>query len=52
MKENRPIRKERKAPEFLLVRQEEQNRIFFVASTGGAPLGASLTKMTSTTGAW
>jgi len=45
MKEQRPIQKEHKAPEFQLVRQEEQNRIFFVASKGEAPITGGINDM-------
>jgi len=46
--------KEYKAPQFQLVRQDEQNKVFFTAS--GAPaapsVGGSLGSMTSDTGGW
>jgi len=53
MKQNQQS-KEYKTPKFQIVKQDEQNKVFFAASgTPGAPsFGGSLGSMSSTTGAW
>jgi len=47
MKENRPIRKEHKAPEFKFIVTEDSNKKFYAASdpTPPQPGGAALTKI-------
>jgi len=43
--------KEYKTPQFRLVRQDEQNKVFFTGS-GGPSFGGSLKAMSSTSSAW
>jgi len=54
MKETKKQSKEYKAPQFQLVRQDEQNKVFFTASGGPAltSVGGKLGSMSSTNGAW
>jgi len=47
--------KEYKTPQFQIVRQDEQNRVFFTASGSSAGSGSvtgSITSMSSTSGVW
>jgi len=54
MKENKQS-KAYKTPQFQLVRQDEQNRVFFTASGSSAGSGGvtgSISSMSSTAGGW
>jgi len=44
--------KEYKTPQFQLVRQDEQNRVFFTASGEGPKLTGTLGTATQTTAGW